>query len=119
MFTNVLNVVGCGKIDFFSINNRKKNTMIRSVVYKRTNITFPLNCDLIDGNVTFDDISVSNKLRAVIRFNHGSLWYKIYSSKLFENIDEKQKNISELDAIVTSFIERKTKSFQNISFEKL
>jgi hypothetical protein len=92
----------------------EKFTMIKAVTYKRANVLFSMGNSFLDGNLTFDEIKLSDTLKAVIRFNYGSLWYKFYSS---EDFDKKKR---ELDKIVVSFIERKvSKSFQGMSLDVL
>jgi Family of unknown function (DUF5757) len=75
---------------------------------------FSMGDSLLDGNLVFDEIGLSDALKAVVMFNHGFLWYKFNDS---EDIDKKKK---ELDKVVVSFFERKfSKSFQGMSLESL
>jgi Family of unknown function (DUF5757) len=86
--------------------------MIKAVVYRRANIIFSIGSNFLDGNLIFDDIKLSDTLKAAIRFNYGSLWYKFCSSEKFD------KKNRELDKIVISFIEKKvSKSFQGMSLD--
>src|SRR5262245_37888841 len=88
--------------------------MIKFVTFRKANILFSMGDILLDGNMVFDEIELSDTLKGVIRFNHGSLWYK------FSKYDDFEKRKKELDRTVVSFFERKfSKSFQGISLEDL
>jgi hypothetical protein len=96
-----------------------KNKMIRSVVYRKANMSFSIEKGLLDGNFTFDNIKVSDTLKAVMRFNHGSLWYKFYDSENI-GISEKNKFIEDLDKIIRIFIEKRgPRTLRGLSFEEL
>jgi Family of unknown function (DUF5757) len=110
-----------GKLIFIFLRiNQFDFMMIKSVVYKRTNIIFSIGDGLSDGNLTFDNLEVSDTLKAAIRFNHGSLWYKFHYSDSFPDADKEQKNIKELDKILFTFLERKlSKPFRDTNLEEL
>jgi hypothetical protein len=93
--------------------------MIKSVVYRKANMSFLIEDGLLDGNFTFDNIEVSDILKAVIRFNHGSLWYKFYDHENI-GISERNKDMEELDKVVVSFIEKRlSRSLRGLTFEEL
>jgi Family of unknown function (DUF5757) len=87
---------------------------VKSIVYKKASMQFCIGEGVFDGNYIFDDIVMSESVIAVVRLNHGSLWYKL--NKNLETDDY----VKVVDRQVIRYIEKDSSGmFKDYSLDEI